>query len=50
MKATSSRSLSSASGELDFPALYERAAAIRQETRLPAKSWVNGLKSLQPVL
>jgi len=36
--------------ELDFPALYERAAAIRQETRLPARSWVNGLKSLQPVL
>lgn len=35
--------------ELDFSALYQRAAAIRQETRLPARSWVNGLKSLQPV-
>jgi spermidine synthase len=30
--------------QLDFPALYERAAAITLETRLPAKSWVNGLK------
>lgn len=35
--------------ELDFPALYQRAAAIRQETGLPAKSWVDGLQSLQPL-
>jgi spermidine synthase len=32
---------------LDFPALYERAARITQATRLPAKSWVNGLKTSQ---
>lgn len=30
--------------KLDFTALYERAAAILAATRLPAKSWVNGLK------
>lgn len=30
---------------LDFPALYERAMQINAVTRLPAKSWVNGLKS-----
>lgn len=30
---------------LDFSALYTRADAIQRETRLPAKSWVNGLKS-----
>lgn len=35
---------------LDFPALYQRAAAIREQTRLPARSWVHGLKSLQPVI
>ncbi len=35
--------------ELDFPVLYRRAADIRQETRLPARSWVNGLKSPQPM-
>jgi spermidine synthase len=29
----------------DFPALYERAAAITVVTKLPAKSWVNGIKS-----
>ena len=29
----------------DFPALYERAAAITAATKLPAKSWVNGIKS-----
>lgn len=34
--------------ELDFASLYQRAAVIRQETRMPAKSWVDGLKSLQP--
>jgi spermidine synthase len=33
--------------EFDFPALYERAAQIAQSTRLPAKSWVNGLKTSQ---
>ncbi|MES2070551.1 MAG: methyltransferase domain-containing protein [Pseudomonadota bacterium] len=31
--------------ELDFPALYERAVAIKESTRLPAKSWVDGLKT-----
>lgn len=30
--------------ELDFAALYARADEIRAATRLPAKSWVNGLK------
>ena len=30
---------------LDFAALYERAAAIHSATKLPAKSWVNGLKT-----
>ncbi|TFW09427.1 methyltransferase domain-containing protein [Oxalobacteraceae bacterium OM1] len=30
---------------LDFPALYERAAEITAATRLPAKSWVNGIKA-----
>ncbi len=34
--------------ELSFPALYQRATSIRQESRLPARSWVNGLKSQQP--
>ncbi|WP_034302138.1 spermidine synthase [Herbaspirillum sp. RV1423] len=29
----------------DFPALYERAAEITAATKLPAKSWVNGIKS-----
>lgn len=29
---------------LDFTALYARASEIHNETRLPAKSWVNGLK------
>ena len=29
----------------DFPMLYERAAAITAATKLPAKSWVNGIKS-----
>jgi spermidine synthase len=32
---------------LDFAALYERAEQITQATKLPAKSWVNGLKSWQ---
>jgi len=30
---------------LDYPALYERAAAIHAATKLPAKSWVNGFKA-----
>ena len=30
---------------LDFTDLYERAAVIRDITRLPARSWVNGIKS-----
>lgn len=30
---------------LDFAALQQRAATIRQQTRLPAQSWVNGLQS-----
>jgi spermidine synthase len=32
-------------GALDFPALYERAQQIHGATKLPAKSWVNGLKA-----
>jgi spermidine synthase len=30
--------------KLDFPTLYERAAEIKEATKLPARSWVNGLK------
>lgn len=30
---------------LDFAALHERAAEIHAQTKLPAKSWVNGLKA-----
>ncbi len=30
---------------LDIAGLYERAAAITEATKLPAKSWVNGLKA-----
>jgi spermidine synthase len=29
----------------DFTELYERAAAIKDSSKLPAKSWVNGLKA-----
>ncbi len=36
--------------KLDFPALYERASQIEASTKLPAKSWVNGLKASQLVL
>jgi spermidine synthase len=32
---------------LNFPALYGRAAEIAETTKLPAKSWVNGLKAWQ---
>lgn len=31
--------------KLDFAALYERADQIKVQTKLPAKSWVNGLKA-----
>lgn len=31
--------------KLDFTALYERADHIKAATKLPAKSWVNGLKA-----
>ncbi|NEX61210.1 spermine/spermidine synthase domain-containing protein [Noviherbaspirillum galbum] len=31
--------------DIDFPALYERAAQIKDSTKLPARSWVNGLKA-----
>jgi len=34
--------------DLDFASLYERAAAIRAATKLPARSWVNGIKSSCP--
>jgi spermidine synthase len=30
---------------IDFSELYQRAAEIRQQLNLPAKNWVNGLKS-----
>ena len=33
--------------ELDFPALYERAAQIAADTKIPTKAWVNGLKTWQ---
>lgn len=29
----------------DFPELYARAALIESQTKLPAKSWVNGIKA-----
>lgn len=35
--------------QLDFPALYERAAEITAATKLPAKSWVNGMKEWEAV-
>jgi spermidine synthase len=31
--------------ELDFSLLYDRAAVIGHQTKLPAKSWVSGLKA-----
>ncbi len=31
--------------KLDFTALYEKADQIKTNTKLPAKSWVNGLKA-----
>lgn len=33
---------------LDFTALHERAARIAITTKLPARSWVNGLKAARP--
>jgi spermidine synthase len=33
--------------EIDIAALYERAAQITAATRMPAKSWVNGIKAWQ---
>ncbi|HXA47322.1 MAG TPA: spermidine synthase, partial [Burkholderiaceae bacterium] len=32
------------SQEIDFEELYRRAVTIVETTKLPAKSWVNGLK------
>jgi hypothetical protein len=31
--------------QIDFSVLYERAGAIKKSMNLPAKKWVNGLKS-----
>jgi spermidine synthase len=31
--------------QIDFSVLYERAGAIKKAMNLPAKNWVNGLKS-----
>lgn len=31
--------------QLDIPALYKRAQQITEQTRMPAKSWVNGIKA-----
>jgi spermidine synthase len=31
--------------EFDFADLYQRAAAIKERTKLPARSWVNGIKA-----
>jgi spermidine synthase len=33
--------------QLDFTALYQRASELHEKTKLPAKSWVNGLKAWQ---
>lgn len=35
--------------ELDYPALYERAGRITTFTKLPATSWVNGIKAWRSV-
>jgi spermidine synthase len=32
---------------MDFPTLYDRASSVSERTKLPAKHWVNGLKSWQ---
>ena len=32
------------SPSIDFETLYQRAEMIREQTGLPAKSWVHGLK------
>jgi len=31
--------------EFDFADLYQRAAVIKAMSKLPARSWVNGIKS-----
>jgi spermidine synthase len=36
--------------EFDFADLYQRAAVIREMTKLPARSWVNGIKSAVGVI
>jgi spermidine synthase len=33
--------------QLDFPRLYESASLVTEASKLPAKSWVNGLKAWQ---
>jgi spermidine synthase len=33
--------------ELDYADLYQRAAVIKDITKLPARSWVDGIKSWQ---
>ncbi len=35
--------------EIDFAVLHERAVHIKQETKLPTKAWVNGIKAWQKV-
>jgi spermidine synthase len=37
-----------ATPKLDFKELYQRAAAIKAATKLPARSWVDGIKAWQP--
>jgi spermidine synthase len=36
--------------QLDFAELYDRASQIAETTKLPAKSWVNGLKAWESLL
>lgn len=36
--------------QLDFAELYDRASRIAETTKLPAKSWVNGLKAWETLL
>lgn len=36
--------------KLDFAELYDRASQIAETTKLPAKSWVNGLKAWESLL
>jgi hypothetical protein len=30
--------------KLDFPALIERAKTVKESTKMPTKSWIEGLK------